>query len=283
MVNVLEMKEINKKFPRFELKNINLQLKKGSVMGLIGANGAGKTTIIKSIMGLSNIDSGEILVLGEEILKKPIIKDKVGLVYDEILGFPNYTIEKNKNIIKEFYLNWEEDKFRFYLKKFKLDPFEKIKNLSKGSRMKYSLAIALSHKAELLILDEPTAGLDAVVRADFLDILFELVEKEEISILYSTHITGDLEKIADYITFVKDGKIEFSLEIDKLLEKIVVVKGSLEDLTEKIKEKIKGIRKHKYGFEGITIFKELLGELNENLIFEEANLDEIIVGFTKDK
>lgn len=279
--NAIELININKNFDRFKLKNVSFKLPKGCVMGLIGANGSGKTTIIKAIMGLNTIDSGEIKLFGKNIKNNERLKDRIGFVYDAPIGFSGYTIEKNKKIISKFYSKWDEAKFNYYLKKFSLDKYEKLCNLSKGQEMKYSLAIALSHHAELLILDEPTAGLDAVIRTELLDILFELVEEENITILYSSHITADLEKIADYITFVKEGKISFSKEKDELIEKVYIVKGDLDTLTEDSLSLIYGIRKHKYGFEGITHFKEKLEKLNKGLFFEEPTLDEIIVGFTR--
>ncbi|MGL5648087.1 MAG: ATP-binding cassette domain-containing protein [Clostridium sp.] len=282
MENILEVIGVNKKFARFKIEDINFSLKKGTVMGVIGANGAGKSTIIKSIIGINEVDLGKIIAFGENLLENPRLKEKIGIVYDTPMGIGNYRLEKNIRMIKKFYKSWDDSKFNYYSKKFSLDMFERLKNLSKGQELRYSLAIALSYNAELLILDEPTAGLDAVIRDELLDILFELVENEEISVLYSTHVTTDLERIADYITFVKKGRIEFSLEKDKLIEETILVKGKKEDLNEEIKKYLKGIRLHKYGFEAITNEKEKLKAINKSLVFEEASLDQIIVHLTKE-
>ena len=265
MENVLEIKNISKEYKGFSLKDVSFNIPKGFVMGLIGPNGAGKTTTIKAIMNLINLDSGEIYIFGEDIKKNEIsIKDRIGFVYDDCCAFEDFTIRENKKIISKFYSKWDEEKFKYYLEKFALNENKKLKQLSKGQKMRFSLALALSHKAELLILDEPTSGLDPVFRSELLDILFEIIGEEEVSILYSTHITTDLEKLADYITFINNGKIEFSKEKDILLGEYFIVKGALDILNKDLEKELIGLRKTRYNFEGLTNnmrnLKELFGD-----------------------
>lgn len=281
MENAIEVKGLYKSFARFQIEDVNLNVKKGTVMGLIGPNGSGKTSIIKCIMGLNSIDKGEVSILGRDISRNPQLRNKIGYVSDDLIGMVNRSIDENIKMISAFYDEWNEEKFRFYTEKFKVDRYEKLKNLSKGQQMRYSLAMAFAHNPEILILDEPTAGLDAIGKEELLDILFELLEEKEITVIYSTHITGELEKIADYITLIDNGKIVFSRDRNSVFNDIKVVKGKLEELSEEVESEIIGIRRSKYGFEGLTRDEEKLKLLNKGLVFEEANLDKIIVGFSK--
>ncbi|HFE9683179.1 TPA: ABC transporter ATP-binding protein [Clostridium perfringens] len=283
MENVLEIKNISKEYKGFSLKDVSFNIPKGFVIGLIGPNGAGKTTTIKAIMNLINLDSGEIYIFGEDIKKNEIsIKDRIGFVYDDCCAFEDFTIRENKKIISKFYSKWDEEKFKHYLEKFALNENKKLKQLSKGQKMRFSLALALSHKAELLILDEPTSGLDPVFRSELLDILFEIIGEEEVSILYSTHITTDLEKLADYITFINNGKIEFSKEKDILLGEYFIVKGALDILNKDLEKELIGLRKTRYNFEGLTNNMRKLKELfGDKIIFEKATLDDIVVYYSK--
>lgn len=283
MENVLEIKNISKNYKGFSLKDVSFNIPKGFVMGLIGPNGTGKTTTIKAIMNLINLESGEIYIFGEDIKKNEIsIKDRIGFVYDDCCAFEDFTIRENKKIISKFYSKWDEEKFKYYLEKFALNENKKLKQLSKGQKMRFSLALALSHKAELLILDEPTSGLDPVFRSELLDILFEIIGEEEVSILYSTHITTDLEKLADYITFINNGKIEFSKEKDILLGEYFIVKGALDILNKDLEKELIGLRKTRYNFEGLTNNMRKLKELfGDKIIFEKATLDDIVVYYSK--
>lgn len=283
MENVLEVKNISKNYKEFSLENISFNIPKGFVMGLIGPNGAGKTTTIKAIMNLIHLDGGEIDIFGENIKKNEIaIKDRVGFVYDDCCAFEDFTIKENKNIIASFYSKWDEEKFNYYINRFELNEKKKLKELSKGQKMRFSLAIALSHKAELLILDEPTSGLDPVFRSELLDILFEIIGKEEVSVLYSTHITTDLERLADYITFINKGKIEFSKEKDILLEEYFIVKGALDILNKDVEKELIGLRKTRYNFEGLTKNMRKIKELcGDKIILEKATLDDIVVYYSK--
>lgn len=197
MEKILEIKNVSKQYDDFSLKNINISLDRGYVMGFIGPNGAGKSTTIKLIMNLIKKDSGQIKVFGLDHEKDEMkIKEKIGFVYDENHFYEELTVHEMKNMIRPFYKRWDEKLFAKYVKEFKLPIKKTIKHLSKGMKMKFSLAVALSHHAELLIMDEPTSGLDPLIRSELLDILRILIEDENKAVFFSTHITSDLEKIA---------------------------------------------------------------------------------------
>lgn len=278
MENILEIKNLNKSYEGFSLKDVNFSLKPGFVMGFIGPNGAGKSTTIKLIMNLVKKDSGTINIFGKDnIDNEKEIKSKIGFVYDENYYYEDLTIKDMKNILSPFYKNWDNKIFDKYIKEFKLPFNKKIKDLSKGMKMKFSLAIALSHKAELIIMDEPTAGLDPVFRSELLDILYGIIQDENVSIFFSTHITNDLEKIADYITFINNGEIVFSQPKDKVLEDYAIIKGKKELLDSDIRKEFIAIRENSFGFEGLTNSNNIKKLFNGEVIIERPSLEDIMV------
>ena len=205
MENILEVKNLSKKYDKFELKDINITLQKGMIMGLIGENGAGKSTTIRSILNLININSGEIKIFGLDNKKNERkIKEDIGVVLDDSFLSEYLNPSDINKIMKNIYKNWDENLYFKYLEEFKL-PKDKIsKEYSSGMKMKLKIIVALSHHPKLLILDEPTSGLDPVARNEILDIFREFIQDEEHGIFVSSHITSDLEHIADYITFIND-------------------------------------------------------------------------------
>jgi len=211
---VMEIINLTKEYKFFTLKSINFEIKKGSITGFIGINGSGKTTTIKSIAGLTIPDSGEIHFWGEKITPKneSNIRNRLGFLLDGDYYYPELTLMQMKNIISYAYSNWDEKIFDESISRFKLQPKQKIKDLSKGMKIKYLLALALSHDAEMLILDEPTSGLDPLMREDFIKILKDLAERG-VTVFFSSHITSDLDKIADSIVLIHEGKILFQGEI----------------------------------------------------------------------
>ena len=252
MNKILEIKNVEKSFDGFKLDKINFSLNKGYIMGFIGPNGAGKSTTIRLIMNLLKKNSGNIKIFGMDNVNDEVaIKDRIGFVYEESYYYEHLTIKKMKEIIAPFYSRWDDTKFADYCEIFGLLPNKKIKDLSKGTKMKFSLAVALSHNAELLILDEPTSGLDPVFRDKLMDILRGEIQDENKSVLFSTHITSDLEKIADYITFINDGKIVFSDQKDILLENYKIIKGDSAILTDGIRNELLGVKENKFGFEAL--------------------------------
>ncbi|HBI7002529.1 TPA: ABC transporter ATP-binding protein, partial [Clostridium perfringens] len=230
MIYNLEISQLSKKYSEFELNNISFSLPKGSIMGLIGRNGSGKTTIIKSLLNLIKYDSGNIKLFGTDIatLNKNI-KNDIGVVFDEINFHENLTPKKISYIMSKVYSAWDTPLYTKYLFQFQLPTNKKIKEFSKGMKMKLSLAVALSHHPKLLILDEPTSGLDPIVRNEILDIFLKFTQNKENSILISSHITSDLEKIADYITFIDNGDLIFTNNKNFIINNYCIVECSKED------------------------------------------------------
>lgn len=221
----LEINNLNKQYTNFTLKNINFKLPKGTIMGFIGENGAGKTTTIKSILNLINIDSGSILFEGKDISKKisQQQKESIGVVLDECCFHETLRVKDIQFIMKNMYKEWDTTAFKSFVEKFGIPTNKKIKEFSKGNKMKLNLAVALGHNPKLLILDEATGGLDPVIRNQILDVFLDFIQDEEHTILLSSHITTDLEKICDYITFIHDGQIVFSQSKDEVLENYGIV------------------------------------------------------------
>jgi len=279
MEYTLEINNLSKKYKDFILDDVCFNLEKGYIMGFIGPNGAGKSTVIRLIMNLVKRNSGEIKLFGLDNLKhEREVKQRIGFVYDENYYYEELTIDAMKKIVAPFYKEWNENTFNKYLKDFDLNKKSKIKTLSKGMKMKFSLAMALSHGAELIIMDEPTAGLDPVFRSELLDITHFLIQDENKSIFFSTHITTDLEKVADYITFINKGKIVFSKSKDEIMDSYFIVKGDKEILDRDIKSEFLNVRENSFGFEALTDdIKKVKSIIKENIIIEKASLEDIMV------
>lgn len=279
MDNILHVDNLCKKYKNFKLNNVSLQLPKGFIMGLIGENGAGKTTLIKLIMNLVKKDSGDIKIFDKDNVKfEREIKDRIGFVYDEVCYYDHMSLKENGNMVSVLYSKWDKDKFNYYLNKFELNKDKKLKELSKGMRMKFSLCIALSHGAEFIIMDEPTVGLDPVVRSEVLEELQSLMENENMGVLISTHITSDLERIADYITFIKDGSIVFSKPKDEIMEAYKIIKGDCDILTKEVEKHFEGISKNRFGFEGLTSQVDKVREiLGDNIVVDRATIEDIMI------
>ncbi|MFT8872835.1 MAG: ABC transporter ATP-binding protein [Sporolactobacillus sp.] len=226
---VLELNDVSKHFKAFALNHVSFSLKKGYIMGFIGANGAGKSTTIRSMLGLIHLDSGSIRMFGKDIQQHPeAIKERIGFVFDQDVFFGGLTGESNRRLLARFYKRWDDAQFNRYIQRFGVPLNKKMKQLSKGTKMKFALAAALSHHAELIIMDEPTSGLDPVFRRDLLDVLLEVIQEGDCAVFFSTHMTTDLERIADYVTFIRDGNIVFSLDSETLRERYTLIKGAAE-------------------------------------------------------
>lgn len=279
MNNVMEIKNVNKSYGDFNIKDISFQLPKGFVMGFIGPNGAGKSTTIKMIMNLIKKDSGNIEIFGLDSIKdQKSIKEKIGFVYDDAIFYEMLTINEMKNIVAAFYSKWNEKKFQQYLKQFELSPSKRIETLSKGMKVKFALALALSHGAELIIMDEPTSGLDPVFRSELMDILYNIIQDDNMSIFFSTHITTDLEKIADYITFINKGNIVFSKTKDEIMQNYALIKGSSILLDADIRKEFVGIRETSSGFEGlIDDKKRAISLFRDSCHIEKVTLEDVMI------
>ena len=218
MEYAMELRNLRKEYKQFTLDNISLSLPMGSIMGFIGENGAGKSTTIKAMLGLIRPDGGSIRLLGKDPTTSRAVMEQVGMVLDAGFFPPEMNPKQLGKSLSSIYKHWDASAFAHYLQRFDIDPGKKVKELSRGMVMKLSLAVALSHGAKLLVLDEATSGLDPIIRDDILDILYDFIQDEEHSVFLSSHITGDLEKIADYVAFIHQGKVLMVGEKDTLLE-----------------------------------------------------------------
>ena len=271
----LEINNLSKEFSEFKLDNVSFRLEKGMVMGLVGENGAGKTTIIRLILNAIEKNGGNIKIFGMDNDAEEIAcKERIGYVADEDYLIVTSNIKNYAKAFAHIYKNWDQPLFEKYAKMWNLPPKKKFSEYSKGMKTKAMLALTLAHHPELLILDEPTAGLDPIARIEVLDILREIVGDGEKSVLFSTHITGDLDKIADCVTVLNGGKITESTEIDKIEEKYAVISGPLSVLSSANKEKCVGIRKGSQNFEAL-IERKYLGSF-EGVSVRTPNIENLL-------
>ena len=273
-MNALELRDICKRYKDFTLDHVSFSVPMGSIMGLIGENGAGKSTTINLLLGLIGLDSGEITVLGENgPAISPKVKAQMGIVLDEA-GFPDcMNASQVGKMMSLAYPEWRQKIFDDYLVRFALPPKKPLKDYSRGMKMKLGIAAALSHGAKLLILDEATSGLDPVVRDEIIDMLLEFIQDEQHAVLLSSHITSDLEKVCDYVTFLHRGKVLYSEEKDALLERMCILKCTSQQLEAIDQRAIHGVRWGAFGIEALAEREYL----PEGCVTDRATLDDIIV------
>ena len=282
MENILEINGLNKSYEGFALRGVSFSLPKGYIMGFVGQNGSGKTTTIRSILNMANIDSGKISVFGLDSVNDSVaIKERLGVVFDSLYLADHLNVKQIDKQLAPFYKDWSSEEFFRRINDFGLPDNKKVGDFSKGMKMKLMVAIALSHKAELMILDEPTSGLDPVARDELLDILSEYISDENRSVLFSTHITSDVERIADYITVLHNGKVWFTGTKDELHEKYLVLRGAEEDISSSLREKCIGFHAYRNGFDAL-ISADLMDEIPRELETEKASIDEILVYIAKE-
>ena len=282
MDNLLEIQDLVKHYPTFSLNNVSFSLPAGYITGFIGPNGAGKTTTLKSMLGMIRPDSGRVRLFGQDALAPgaETLKDQIGVVMDLPFYVDDWTPKDVENAVRPFYTAWDTARYAGLLRDFSIDPSKKVKELSRGMKVKLMLAAALSHNARLLLLDEPTSGLDPVARDELMDILSEFIQDEGRSVLFSTHITSDLEKVADYITYIRGGEIVFTGPKDTLMENYMMLKGGPEELAALPAEKIIGLRTHATGFEGMLAQQDRQ-LLPAGVLTEPVSLEEIVVFMNK--
>lgn len=280
MKNILEVKNLTKRYKEFTLDSVNLSIPEGCIMGFIGANGAGKSTTIKSILNIVIPDSGEITIFSENnLVKNKALKEKIGVVMDQAVYPEMLTAKQINSIMKRSYKTWNEEKFYGYMKKFCISEQKKVKEYSRGMTMKLSIAVTLSHDSKLLILDEATSGLDPIVRDEILDVFLDFIQDETHSVLISSHILSDLEKICDYITFIHNGKVVLSEEKDVLLDTYSVVKCDAKELAKIDSSYVKGIRHGQFGKEAL-VQREGTTMIQEGSV-EPATLEDIMLYMVK--
>lgn len=277
MKNAIEIKNLVKKYDKFELGPINLEIPSGCMIGLIGENGAGKTTFIKSILNIIKKEQGNIQIFGKEFSKDNSIQEEIGVVLDNSFFPELLTVKDIHSVMKSIYSKWDEALFQKYIHDFHLPTDKAIKTLSKGMRKKIEIATALSHHPKLLILDEPTSGLDPVVRTEVLEIFLNFIRDEEHTILLSTHITSDLEHVADKIIFMDSGKIVLNEDRDELLEEYGILKCSIQEFSKVMPEDIIRYKKNKYGYEILIHDKHKLSKKYPNYVIDKITLEELMV------
>lgn len=276
--NVVELKDVTKDYGDFKLDQVSFTVPEGSVCGFIGQNGAGKTTTIKLMLDVIKADQGEIRLFDENIEKDSArLREDIGVVFDE-MGFHEFMTGRDINIMmKNIYKNWDEEMFFDYLKRFSLPSRKQCGDFSRGMRMKLQIAVALSHHAKLLIMDEPTSGLDPIVRNEMLQIFREFVIEEDHTILLSSHITGDLEKLADEVVFINAGKIVLAGNKDDILEKHGLLKCKKSEL-EKISEPlIVNVAPGTFGVEVLVNDRKACEKLYPQMVIEPASLEDIML------
>lgn len=251
-MNLIEINGLCKNFESFQLKNVSFSLEESYIMGFIGRNGAGKSTTLKTMLNLMKNDGGEVKLCGLSMPKDELeIKNQVGYVFGGVDFYPEAKISRITNVTKSFYHEWDDARYKELCERFEIDQNKKFKQLSAGMKVKYSVAVAMSHNPKLLILDEPTSGLDPAARDDLVILFQEFIEDGAHSILFSTHITSDLEKCADYITYIKQGQILASTDRDSFRESYISVAGKKDQLSPETESKIIGLHTHQLGFEGL--------------------------------
>lgn len=278
---MLSVKHLSKSYEKFELRDISFDLASGYIMGFIGANGAGKTTTIKSLLNLVKRDGGEVQILGKSIDdNENEIKQQIGFSSGGISFYGRKKISKLIEVYKRFFNEWSDEAFSGYMEKFHIDVDKTVAQLSQGMQVKLGVAMALSHNAKLIILDEPTSGLDPIARVELLEILQSIIADGEHSVLFSTHITSDLDKCADYILFIKDGKIVENAAKDDLIDSYALVMGKASDLPS-IESRLVGVRPNAFGFQGLIKRAELLP--TDKFEVARPNIEDIMVYHIKEE
>lgn len=281
MNDLLTVDNLTKTYDRFALHNISFSLPEGCITGFIGANGAGKTTTLRTILDLVHKDSGDVRIFGLDMSTDArAVKDRIGVVLDNGGFYDELSLNEMKRVIAPAYSQWSDEDFRRWLERFRLDASQKIETLSRGMRMKFALALALSHNAELLIMDEPTSGLDPRVRQDLLRILSEFMADGGKGVFFSTHITSDLDKIADFLVMIDDGQILFQEDKDTLLDSHRILKGDSAALTTDTRPLFLSLEETAYGFTGLTRAPEALDAFPDALV-ERPTVEDIMLAYMK--
>lgn len=278
MENLLELRNVCKNYPSFSLKDVSFSLPAGSIMGFIGENGAGKTTTIKLILNEIRRDGGDIEIFGKDAVKEENeIKEQIGVVFDESYFSSVFSAADIGKILGGVFRNWDAGLFQKYLKEFGLPEKKKIKGYSKGMKMKLSIASALAHRPRLLILDEATSGLDPVMRGEILDIFLDFIQQEDRGVLFSSHITSDLERVADYITYLHEGQIVFSRSKDEISEKFGILKCGASQFGALEKGDFLRVRRGACDCEALVADRAAAKRKYPDFLVERASLDEIMM------
>ena len=282
MSNVLEVSGLNKSYRNFDLSDVSFSLQEDCITGFIGINGSGKTTTINTILGLVMKNTGTIKFFGKDMDKHgEELKNRIGVVLDEGCFYDELTMKEMKSIIAPAYSSWNERDYKSYMERFSLNQCQKISALSKGMRVKFALTLALSHQADLLIMDEPTSGLDPLIRSQLMIILTDYMKQGGKSVFFSTHITSDLDKVADMIILINNGKILFQEEKDALMDAHRLVKGDNKDLTANTRKLFLSVQTSKFGFTGITNKLAQVQKSMKDILVERTTIEDIMLGYVE--
>ena len=281
-MNSIEIRNLQKDYKNFSLTIDNLDIPEGYITGFIGPNGSGKTTTIKSLLGMVKPNSGEIKILNANINKDTKTKENIAYVGDESGFLEESKISNLHKIISKFYSNWDEELYKKYINKFQINESKLYKDLSKGQKKQFELIMALSHHPKLLIMDEPTSSLDPIIRNEFLDLMQDHMEMDNMTVFYSTHITTDLDKAADYIVMIYKGKILLKGEKDEILDSHVIVKIKKELVDSNIKKEFISLKESAFGFEGLISDKRKAYDIfGDEAIYEKCTLEDILLYYTR--
>lgn len=281
-MNSIEISNLQKNYKNFSLTIDELNIKTGFITGFIGPNGSGKTTTIKSLFGMIKPDFGKIKIFNTDITKDTKTKEDIAYVGDESGFLEESKLSSIHKIISKFYPNWDEELYKKYIKKFNINESKSYKDLSKGQKKQFELIMALSHHPRLLIMDEPTSSLDPIIRNEFLELIQEHMEIDNMTVFYSTHITTDLDKCADYIVMIYNGKILLKGEKDNILNNHVIVKSKKDLIDNSIKKHFISLKENAFGFEGLVSNRKKAYELfGEEAIYEKCSLEDILLYYTR--
>ncbi len=281
MEAALKVTGLTKRYDRFTLENVSFEIPMGTIMGMIGENGAGKSTTINAVLDLIRRDGGEVTFWNQTLTENRELKEDIGVVFDGLNFYDTLTPKKMGKVLSLAYKTWDDGLYRQYLQRFDLPERQEIKSFSKGMKMKLNIAAALSHRPKLLILDEPTAGLDPVMRDDILEVFLEFVQDEEHSILVSSHISTDLEKIADYITFIHQGKVVFSKSKDDLRYRYGVLRCGEEAFGKMDKADMLAWRREAYQYSILVEDKESARKKYPDAVMDNTTIDDILLIYVK--
>lgn len=281
MRSALEVKNISKTYPGFKLDNVTFQVPTGNIVGLIGENGAGKTTTLKAILDLISIDQGNISILGYDYKNALNMREQIGVVFDENCFHENLTPKKIGKVMSKIYSQWDMKLFEKYCNKFSVPMDKKIGSFSKGMKMKFAIIVAISHQPYLLVLDEATSGLDPVMRDEILDVFLDFIQDEKHSVLLSSHITTDLEKVADYIVFIHNGKTVFSKPKDELIYQYGIIRCRTEDFEKISPQDILAYQKKDFEWQVLVANKEKMAAKYKKCVVDNATLEEIMLLYVK--
>lgn len=278
---MLQVENLCKSYPEFKLQNVSFEIPKGVIVGFIGQNGAGKTTTLKCIMQSVLPDSGKITAFGMDIAENEMrCKQLISFSSGAFEYYRNKKLQLICDVYKTFYDNWNQADFDSYAKRFNLDMNKRVKELSAGMKVKFALSLAMSHEAKLFIFDEPTSGLDPIARDELLDVFRDIVDDGDKSILFSTHITSDLDKCADYVMLIKNGQLVLTSGKDELLENHALIKGGIDELTDEFIGRLVSYKRHQFGYTALIRRQNI--QSSDKFASEKPTLDDIMIYYSRE-